>query len=326
MRFLGNSAELHSAIKRILQAPTAGERRVVLVAYVGARAEAFLPDPKGLEVICALEPGATSAAALVSLRDRGAKIRQSSGLHMKVYWSSRRGAIVCSANASSAALGRNGSKEVGVALSSGTIDIDQLIAYANPKPIRPYDLQRLAHISDQITAAQPRKLRRKLENDSPTLDRWLRTPGYKSWKIGAWWVDDVSLSAAAREESERYGVSEPGDYFGCEKGNLPTEGEWVLTFNGKTTKEARWTYVDRVVKIRRAEKAFDCNFRYQAIQINPSRDCPSPPFRLDAKARAILSRALKDYGSKRLDDEQRDLKPPTGLIRLLRKHMTDASV
>lgn len=114
MRILYTSADLHEAIKAILDSPAIGERRVVVVAYVGRKAEAFLPHPQGLEIVCALEPGATSAEAIVRLRERGAKVWQAERLHMKVYWSSRRGAVVCSANASAGALGRSGLKEAGV--------------------------------------------------------------------------------------------------------------------------------------------------------------------------------------------------------------------
>ena len=87
-KILYRSAELYDAIRSTLSSPEPGERRVVLVAYVGKSAQAFLPHPKGIEIVCALEPGATSAETLIQLRDRGAKISQPERLHMKVFWSS----------------------------------------------------------------------------------------------------------------------------------------------------------------------------------------------------------------------------------------------
>jgi hypothetical protein len=54
MKILYKSAELHHAIKAILASPRPSERRVALVAYIGVKAEAFLPHPRRLEIICAL--------------------------------------------------------------------------------------------------------------------------------------------------------------------------------------------------------------------------------------------------------------------------------
>src|SRR5437762_14119761 len=98
MRVLYTSAEIHDEIKRIFTRPKKNERRVALVAYVGEQAEAFLPDPPGLTVICALEPGSTSPDVLDRLNRRGATVMSSERLHMKVYWSSLRGCVICSAN------------------------------------------------------------------------------------------------------------------------------------------------------------------------------------------------------------------------------------
>ena len=104
MEVLYSSNELRDAINRVLASPAADERRVALVAYVSGRAQEFLPDPKGLEIVCWLQPGSTDHLTLRRLRERGARIYQSERMHMKVYWSSRRGCVICSANASGAHL------------------------------------------------------------------------------------------------------------------------------------------------------------------------------------------------------------------------------
>jgi hypothetical protein len=57
------SAELRKTIKDVLSNPQPGDRRVALVAFVGGQAEAFLPDPEGLEIVCWFQPGSTSARA-----------------------------------------------------------------------------------------------------------------------------------------------------------------------------------------------------------------------------------------------------------------------
>ena len=88
-KILYSSAELHDAIKDVLAEPQSHDRRTALVAFVDGAAEAFLPDPEGLEIVCWLQPGSTDALALERLQKRGAKIFKSERLHMKA---SRRGA------------------------------------------------------------------------------------------------------------------------------------------------------------------------------------------------------------------------------------------
>ena len=53
---------------RLSDQPQPGDRRVALVAYVGGEAQAFLPDPNGLELVCWLQPGATDALTLGARR------------------------------------------------------------------------------------------------------------------------------------------------------------------------------------------------------------------------------------------------------------------
>ena len=124
---LYSSAAIHAKIKSILGQPKNGERRVAIVAYVGEHAPAYLPQPKGLSLICCPAPGATSAAALRRIMHAGANVRFAERLHMKVYWSQARGCIITSANLSSSALGASGLKEAGVFLPPGSVDIDELI-------------------------------------------------------------------------------------------------------------------------------------------------------------------------------------------------------
>src|SRR5687768_17657470 len=82
------SGSIHSEIKRLFANPGPGERRVALVAYVGSDALKLLPHPKGVEVVCSPTPLATSHVAVQELQKRGAFVRFSDRLHMKVYWSS----------------------------------------------------------------------------------------------------------------------------------------------------------------------------------------------------------------------------------------------
>src|ERR1017187_5279910 len=105
---LYNSADIHSRVKHLFGEASRGDRRVALVAYVGVDGEKYLPHPEALRVICNPTAGGTDPNTLRSLIKNGANVQVSDRLHMKVYWSSRRGCVITSANASSNALGRNG--------------------------------------------------------------------------------------------------------------------------------------------------------------------------------------------------------------------------
>jgi hypothetical protein len=76
------SGELRLRIRKLFENPNASGRRVVIVAYVGVDYAKFLPNPKGIEIVCSPTPGATSAEAVQNLIKAGAKVWFSNQLHM----------------------------------------------------------------------------------------------------------------------------------------------------------------------------------------------------------------------------------------------------
>jgi hypothetical protein len=104
------------------------DRRVAISAFVGDGAEAFLPFPKGIKLVCWPNPTGTNPRAVRVLLRKGVDVRFSDSLHMKVYWSKHRGAIITSANLSTNALGAGGLKEVGVKLLPGELDIERILS------------------------------------------------------------------------------------------------------------------------------------------------------------------------------------------------------
>lgn len=319
MKVLYTSAELHDAIKHVLGSPTKGERRVVLVAYLGAQAEAFLPNAQGLEVVCSMEPGSTSADAIIRLRDRGVKIRQSDRLHMKVYWSSKKGAVICSANASANALARGGLKEAGVLLPRGAVKVERLLSYSAPRDISNKDLRRLQRESEGLNRGRRAGLRSS-QSDSTSLRDWLGSSAARNtWKVG-WWKEggDVAKSSA-RESLSRYNVKEPHGIILGKKGYFKP-ADWVLLFNWKTGKQAEWLHVSFVKRVSPQDKgAYARSHPFQAVQVHPNRLCPSPPFRLDRDSRQAIALAVRDFGSNSIE-RLRSSKLPPRLRSLLKKH------
>ena len=316
MEVLYNSGEIHHAIKKVLEGPRAGDRRIALVAFVGGHAEAFLPDPKGLELVCWLQPGASDALTIGRLLQRGAKVYKSERLHMKVYWSSARGCVICSANASGNALGGGDQKEAGVWLPPGRVDIDRLWTYAKPAPIEDRDLKCLA-----AAAKSEKWLNSPMSKESPPdFLEWRSLPGREDWKLG-WWSEYLPPGRTSVDKAqERYGVAEPTNYLNVKEGQT-RQSDWILLFKVPGVTLIKWMYVDFVVRIQTSDRrAYEENFPFQAVQANPSRNCPRIPFAIDERFRDAFRKAIREYRMERIEGTE-SLRPSKKLLDLVATKM-----
>lgn len=312
---LYTSSDVHTAIKRLFIKPSAHDRRVAVVAYVGRGASAFLPSPAGLRLICNPTPGATSPDALRELTERGAQVEFAAALHMKVYWSEQRGCVIASANLSSNALGGASLYEAGVCFPRGHVDIDRLIKDIRPVPVTELAMSELDRAADQ-EAVNPRG-RGAGHYLSTSFAEWLASPYRRSWKI-AWWHEsevEYAAEAKARAKSE-YGRDEPTYIMNVAK-NQVGPADWLLCFNSWEGKISaiEWMYVDYVVHVRASEKGtFEKDYPFQAAQVHPLSRYPRPPFKLDASFRKAFSKAVKAFGVARIESTT-SLRLPKDLLR-----------
>lgn len=314
---LYSSTQVHVAIKQLLENPKPKERRVAIVAYVGGGAEAYLPNPKGLELICCLEPGSTSAVTLARLRRRGARIRKANRLHMKVYWSSRKGCVISSANLSTNALGKGGLKEAGVLLPAGAVDIERLVQKARPKPISSSDLRNLRRKADSLAATLGSKNTRT-QDPICTFMEWYEERGRSNWKQAAWKARGLEFAEVVKSYAKStYGVAEPEEVVGVARSQV-ADGDWLLLFGVPNGAEPHWVYVDRVFRVPRSDKvAYDASYPDQAIQVHPARTYGPAPFVIDRRFRAALKEAVRGYGWRHLF-EAKSLRPPERWLKLIR--------
>jgi len=310
MEVLYSSNELRDAINRVLASPAADERRVALVAYVSGRAQEFLPDPKGLEIVCWLQPGSTDHLTLRRLRERGARIYQSERMHMKVYWSSRRGCVICSANASGGALGGGTQKESGVYLPPTTVDIQILWEYADPNPVEDHDLERLEHENQR----PPHHFPGLTSEPPPDFLEWRRLFRRSDWKLGAWVSEGALSKNAAAQAQETYGVKEPFDYLYAREGEL-NDYDWVLSFRLPGVTYIRWMKVDFVVPMSNEDEEFYADFPFQAVQVHRPNSY-RPPFKLDSAFCEAFKNAIRASGMENLADLRRE-PPPERLLTLI---------
>ena len=187
-------------------------------------------------MICNPAAGGTNPNTLRSLQTRGAKVQVSDRLHMKVYWSKKRGCLITSANASHNALGRGSLKESGIFLPPGSVDIEKLIAYAKPRRLEPLDLQRL----DQAPPQQRKWTQSGGKNEKPwDFLKWYESLHRQFWKIA--WTDEEGSGTAevVKSQTKRsYGVSKPSAWTSCGKDRVK-QGDWLLAFY-PSKEQRRW--------------------------------------------------------------------------------------
>ena len=148
MEILYTTSAIRNAIRELFSDPK--RRRVAIVAFVGADAEAFLPYPQGLELVCWPKAGATDADVISRLIQRGASVKFSDSLHMKVYWAAGKGAIITSANLSDSALGSERLKELGIKVPAKSVDIDRLLLQADSRAVKKSELSKLIRASNNL--------------------------------------------------------------------------------------------------------------------------------------------------------------------------------
>src|ERR1051325_11165032 len=102
-KLLYKSSDVRKAIAQIFSLSKG--RRVAITAFVGDGAEAYLRKPEGLTLICWPKAGGTNPNALRKLIKLRVQVYFADALHMKLYWTEDKGAIITSANLSTNALG-----------------------------------------------------------------------------------------------------------------------------------------------------------------------------------------------------------------------------
>jgi len=129
-KILYTSADVRKAIIELFESSKG--RRVAITAFVGSGSEAYLRKPEGIELVCWPKAGGTNPDALRKLIKLGVKVSFAKSLHMKIYWTADKGAVITSANLSKNALGAGNLMEIGIFVPSKSVDIDRILKQINP--------------------------------------------------------------------------------------------------------------------------------------------------------------------------------------------------
>jgi hypothetical protein len=324
MKVLYSSRMIKSHIDILFETASPHDKRVILVAYIGKDHAKFLPNPKGIEIICSPTPGATSSTAVSELQAAGARMYFSDRLHMKVYWSEKRGCVIASANLSRNAFGERGLKEAGVFVGPNIVKIDELRKAAKPYAMTERHLRMLKVQEDSINKALA-SVGRHWSRNNFSYSEWyvLEPPVRQQWKLG-WWMSETDYAQAGLDiVKAKYGKSLPAEVMNVTK-KQAREGDWFLNFRIKKSGKLDrpyWMYVDHVVRIRRNEDAYEPEYPYQAIQALPTRRCSEPPFKITASFYLSFEKAVKKFHIAKIINDS-SLVPSPILLRYVNQFLS----
>jgi hypothetical protein len=293
-------------------------RRVAISAFVGEGADAYLPNPDGLELICWPKPGGTNPNALRRLMKKGVIVWFADSLHMKVYWTKDLGSVISSANLSRNALGSGNLREVGIRLPPGGIDIERLISSVKRYPATKAHLLKLDR-QHKLFAARNPGFNRNSKADS--WQDWYFSKYRVQWKLG-WWDTESSVSKTAKEISEKeFGISDPHDFIAGQIGDY-SQGDCILTFflDNERPTNFKWLHANFNIRVPRSErKGDDQSYPFQAVQVHSQAAYSAPPFSIDNRFRVAFSKAIKVFGAETVKS-WKSAKPSQRFINEIQSH------
>jgi hypothetical protein len=321
MEILYTSEAVRQAIRAVL-AKGSG-RRVAIAGFVGAGAEAYLPSPRGIELYCWPAAPGTNPSAVRKLGQKlGVAVHFSKRLHMKLYWSTKQGAVITSANLSSNALGHGDLKEFGVRVAKGVVDIDRVIRSLNATKMTDASLAEL-----EIASLKERAARRQSggTSDRTSFAEWYTQHNKNhSWSLAPY--DEYRI-----RESKRL----------REKASLRRGSHFHLLMNLASTKEVSvddyllcveapfkgrdisWMFVTHTAKVPRTDSAYDRRYPFQIGQEQRLGMYRRPPFEIDAKFRRAIAAATDELVNPKLAREfdlETIRKPSKALLAFLYKY------
>jgi hypothetical protein len=308
---LYNQSDIYHAITTLFKAPTV--RRLAVTAFVGSGAESYLPNPRGLTLVCWPKAGATNPQMLRKLMKAGIEVRFADRLHMKIYWAEGRGCVLTSANLSTNALGSGNLREVGVLLGPHQLDIDRILRSLDARPANDKEMKQL----DRAHALYVARNEMRAGRAQNTFAQWLKMPMRPPWKLG--WADSYgTLSKTSKQNAnDEFGVRNVTNWLSSRKGDF-NEGDWILHFMlaKDIPTEITWMFCHRVYQVPRKDKEYNKVYPSEAVQVYSLDRYPGCPFRTDKEFKRAFKAAVKQFGAN-LIRVAATTKPRAEFIRLL---------
>lgn len=289
-------------------------------------AEDYLPNPKGIELICWAKAGSTNPHTIRILIQRGLKVFFGDQVHTKLYWTSDNGALVTSANLSTNAFGAGGLVEFGIVVDSKDININKVIGEmklqdVTRNPQKHLELLDKLH-KEHIKQNPQENLRSRKPRD---FTEWCQSPAREKWKIAIVERTDLKLAATIKSMLQNeYGKTKPYDYMSAAAIDY-SENDWILILSeankrgGTSISDISWMYADRIVRVSKKERiSINDGLDAQVIQISPTKSYEQPPFSIrNTRIRNAIKNAYIDLYSKKT---YYSVNPSNGFIDAIKRH------
>lgn len=301
-------------------------RRVAVVAFVGNGAEAYLPTAKGIELYCWPSiPGTNPKAIRKLAKTLHVNVHFAPNVHMKLYWSEKKGAIITSANLSSNAYGHGGLKELGVRLPPGAVDINRILESIHGAPLTDAALEQF----EKSYAKHAKSVQRiAARHEGTSFADWYRSrPAESAWKVCGWEDEDINVSKALRHAA---GLDTVEECMALATQHEAHVNDYLLSLDVTNPKRAvvEWFFVTHVVKVPKADQTYYPRFPFQVWQAGPLRMYRRPPFEMDKPFQAAIKAVVKSLSENETEVELGILKvrkPSTWLLDSLYEHYEAAT-
>ncbi len=303
MEILATSQQISDKIRWVLG--DTHDERIALVAFVGHDAAKFLDNPKGIQLYCWLKIPGTNPNGLRSLLNKGVDLFAVNNLHMKLYWSWKRGAVLGSANLSENALENGVQLELAVYLPPKTIDVKRLmkqfVAITIDGPMidgfeKRYNLYPLRNHDDIVQFLQSK-------SQTPNFLDWcnlkrksIETPFHLYW----WWDEANPPNDALKVVKQETGSDYNLGFINSMSKKDYEPGGWVLSFressytNGNI-RPLRLEWFVPQVYAQTQEKGWA---KYSHIWLQVRKALQSEPFDLqDSIFKKALTDVLIEHGN-----------------------------
>jgi hypothetical protein len=320
MDLLTTNRQIREKIRWLLA--DAADERIVIVAFVGGDAAAYLPKARGIKLYCWLNPTGTNPNGLRRLQQRGVSLHVIEDLHVKLYWSHRRGAVLGSPNLSRSALADNALHELAVHLPPGSVDVHRLLARMNPTLLTADRLERFERRYNLYRMRNPRSLVGERNTRRRSFLEWSKARSPK-WQLYGWTeMVESAPRDAIRHVVQQTGDAEYRDFITSDSKASYRVGEWILRYRDPSTphkppfaREFGW-FIPEVPATTKVKAWRGSHY----IWFQKSRHLPDPPFSLrDPAFVSAFNEALAAIGNDAAFDSRRGSAPSKALIDLIRK-------
>ena len=285
---------------------------------MGSGSEIYLPRPKGIELICWPKAGSTSPNAIRELIRRGVNISFAHQVHIKLYWTSDKGAVITSANLSSSAFGSGGQIEFGVLLEAGMVDIGRVVEQIKAQPVSDKALLKLERAHHDYVKRNPNEMIRVTK--ARDFNDWFESAAREPWKFVTWEVSNIRLSSNAKSLlKEEFGSTRCHSWMSANSGDY-RNNDWILHLRETPRRlgAASWMFAHHVVPVSKSERRrLNDGFEAQVLQVGSLRRYEQPPFSVNGKRiQQAIKRAYREI-------EPSGSRPPLRFINAIHKYYNE---